>query len=965
MTTGSGKPLLDARETPSHYSLEGADGLPTQRLAAAFRELYEFQKLIGRGGASHVYLARDLRGDRLVALKLLRPDFFSGPVEARFHREIEIARRLQHPNILPLLDSGSVEGLIYFTMPYVEGGTLRARMQRERQLPLSEAIAITRDIASALDYAHQNGVVHRDIKPANILLDNGQTLVADFGIARAMTVASGEQVTTHSGLAIGTPEYMSPEQGSGQRDLDARCDIYALGCVCYEMLAGEPPFTGPTAQAIIARHCLQPLQSIRVIRPDIPLGVERAIGKALAKVPVDRFATAREFVDALNEGLTVQRPSVLARVSRRTRVLAAGALVTVAALSIGYAVRPKGPPLDPNRVVVFPLHDESGGASTNGGGEAVATYVGYALDGTRPLKWMDGWELLNDNHRSRIARLDSREARRLSRSVGAGFFIDGSIVRRPDSVTVILKLFSLADDSVIRIAGRSGPTASASPPQLGVAAVTELLPALLAPGRRVDLAAFGERKPTAVANFLQGEREYRRMQFELALQHYQSALDTDSAFTLAASRGAYAANWMSNLDVGTELAEAALRPSQSLSPAQSLLNKGLRAYLAGSADSAVHYLRQAISRDSLIHAGWTLLGEVYSRLLPNVASGDSLARDALARARLSDHDFAPTLLLLEETALRDGDMKEALLLREELRNAGADTTHAMSRQMMFRCVRDGPAAVNWEAALKQDEMAVLSSGKLLAGAAAQPACAIAIFRTIVQADNATLNARWAAFLGLQAQLAATNQGSVAAREFARKEVADLPLRLAYLLVASAGIGFDREATAVADSAAATYERFSAPVLWHIATWEAHRKNLRRVREIAQVLEGKADSSGSRRDRLIRDAIAARLRLLEGDSVGALEMLRGLSPSATRIELAWQPWESLGPERMELAKLLFARGSLKEALGVAARLDATEPVTYPLYVRSSLALRLRIAEASNDPELAREYRRRLRQRLPTA
>ena len=958
MTTGSGKPPLDEREKSLHFSQEDAGTVPIQRLAAALRERYVLERIIGKGGAAYVYLARDLRDDRLVALKLLRPDFSSAIAEARFHREIEIARRLQHPNILPLLDFGSVEGMIYFTMPYIEGDTLRARLRKERQLSLTDALSITRDIAVAMDYAHENGVLHRDIKPPNILLDHERVLVADFGVARAMTVASGEEITTHSGLAIGTPEYMSPEQGSGNRDLDARCDIYALGCVLYEMLAGDPPFTGPSAQAVIARHCMQPVQSIRVIRPEIPIGVERAIGKALAKVPADRFSTGKEFVEALEKGRTLEMPSIFDTISRRTRALAVAALVAIAAIGTWYTIRPKGPPLDPNRVVVFPLYDQSAAAGANGGGEAVATYVGYALDGTRPLKWLDGWELLDDSQRSPATRIDAREARRLSRGAKAGFFIDGSIVRRPDSITVILRLFSLADDSVIRVAGRSAPAASASPPQLGVAAVAELLPALVAPGGRIDLTALSERKPIAVANFLQGEREYRRMQFEPALQHYQLALGADSAFTLAASRGAYAANWESEFDVGTELAETALRHPRSLSPAQALLTRGLRAYLAGSADSAVQYLHEAIRRDSTIHAGWTLLGEVYSRLLPNVSSADSLARDALARARRADPDFAPTLLLLEENALRDGNTKDALILRGELRKAGADTTHEMSRQVMFRCVRDGPAAVDWSDALKRNEMVVLSSGKILAGRAAQPGCAIEIFRTIVKADSVTLNARWAAFLGLQSQLTAVHRDSEAAREFARREVADLPLRLAYLLVAAAGGGFEREASAVADSAAASYDRSSVPVLWHLATWEVRQKNLVRVRRIAQVLQRKADSSGSRRDRLMRDAIAARLRLLEGDSLTGLRMLRALSPSAPRQEIAWSPWESLGPERLQLAELLFARGNLEEAFGVATQLDATEPLTYPLYLRSSLALRLRIAEATKKAKLSANLRQRI-------
>jgi tetratricopeptide (TPR) repeat protein len=957
MTAGPGKPSLQVAETALQYSAQDA-AIPLQRLAAALRDRYTFERLIGRGGAAFVYLARDIREDRPVALKVLRPEFSYDVAEARFQREIAIAHQLTHPNILPMLDSGTIDGMIYFTMPYIEGDTLRARMGKVGQFPISDAIAITGEIAAALDYAHEKGVVHRDIKPPNILLDNGRVLVADFGIARAMHVASNEEVTTHSGLAIGTPEYMSPEQGAGQRELDGRCDIYALGCVLFEMLAGEPPFTGPTAQAVIARHCLQPLQSIRVIRPSIPFGVERALGKALAKVPADRFSTGAEFVGALEEGLTLEVPSFFANISRGTRALAAAAVIAAAAIGTWYAMRPTGPPLDPNSVVVFPLHEQSGAGEASGGGEAVATYVGYALDGTRPLKWLDGWELLDDSDRSHTARIDIREARKLSRSVGAGFFIDGSILRRADSITVMLRLFSVADDSVIRVAGRSAATGSLSPPQLGVAAVTELLPALVAPGGRIDLTAFSDRNPIAVANFLQGEREYRRMQFEPALEHYQAALRADSALTLAASRGAYAANWASELDLGAELAGTALRNSQSLSPAQILLTKGLRAYLTGSADSAVQYLRQAISTDSTIHAGWTLLGEVYTRLLPNVSSPDSLARDALARARVADHDFAPTLLLLEEAALLEGNTKAAAVLRDELRAAGADTTHQLSRQHMSRCVREGPGAVDWSKALKQNALAVFSSAKILGGRASQPDCAITIFRTIVSADSVGPGYLWGGFLGLQSQLAAVGRSAEGAKEFGQNKLVGLPVKWVYLLVASAGGSFGREASAAADSAAAVYDDASVPALWHFATWEIHRNRVERVRRIAQVLQYRADSSKSRRDRLVRDAIVARLKLLEGDTLTAMRMLTALSPSGTRQQLAWEPWESLGPERLELAQLLFSRGRLQEAFAIATRLDATEPITYPLYQRASLTLRLRIAEAMKNSKLAADYRRRL-------
>ena len=246
-----------------------------------------------------VYLARDIRHKRLVALKVLHPDLGAVLGTERFLREIETAAGLQHPHILTVLDSGEAAARLWFTMPYVEGESLRDRLRREKQLPVDEAVRITREAAQALDYAHRHGVIHRDVKPENLLLtEDGNTLVADFGVARAL--AGGEEALTQTGLAVGTPAYMSPEQASGARDLDARTDVYALATVLYEMLAGEPPFAGPTPQAAVARRFTEAPRPLRQVRETVPEAVEQAVLKALAKAPADRFPSAAEFARALN-----------------------------------------------------------------------------------------------------------------------------------------------------------------------------------------------------------------------------------------------------------------------------------------------------------------------------------------------------------------------------------------------------------------------------------------------------------------------------------------------------------------------------------------------------------------------------------------------------------------------------------------------------------------------------------------
>lgn len=268
-------------------------------LAQALRDRYTIDREIGRGGMATVYLAHDLRHDRPVALKVLLPDLSAVLGPERFLREIQLTATLQHPHILPLYDSGEVGGLLYYVVPYVEGGSLRDWLIRDRQLPLEEALTLIESVAGALDYAHSRGVIHRDIKPENILIQEGQPLLADFGIALAVRRAGGDRLT-ETGLSLGTPEYMSPEQATGDRGLGPQSDIYSLGAVAYELLVGEPPITGPTGEAVLARVVLELPRSIRTVRATVPAGVEAAIMKALSKVPADRFRTTGEFAAALD-----------------------------------------------------------------------------------------------------------------------------------------------------------------------------------------------------------------------------------------------------------------------------------------------------------------------------------------------------------------------------------------------------------------------------------------------------------------------------------------------------------------------------------------------------------------------------------------------------------------------------------------------------------------------------------------
>src|SRR5438094_943602 len=316
------------------------------RLRGVLADRYAIDRELGHGGTATVYLAQDLKHGRSVAVKVLRPELAAALGAERFLREIEIAARLSNPHILPLHDSGEAAGFLYYVMPFVEGESLRDRLNREPQLPVEEAVRIAREVASALSYAHSHDVVHRDIKPENILLSGGEAVVADFGIARAI-VAAGTEKLTDTGLAVGTPGYMSPEQATAEAHIDGRADTYALGCVLYEMLAGHPPFLGTTAQEVLARHTLDPVPPLRTIRREVPPALEHAVLKALAKLPADRFATAAAFSDALTQAGAP--PSFARKTARPALFVAAG----VAALVAGYAVvtRRPGSSGDPARSI--------------------------------------------------------------------------------------------------------------------------------------------------------------------------------------------------------------------------------------------------------------------------------------------------------------------------------------------------------------------------------------------------------------------------------------------------------------------------------------------------------------------------------------------------------------------------------------------------------------------------------------
>ena len=336
----------------------------TDQLNSALSGRYTIDRLVGEGGMATVYLARDVRHQRKVALKVLRPDLGAVLGVDRFLSEIQVTANLQHPNLLPLFDSGAADSLLFYVMPYIEGESLRARLDREKQLPVDEAVRIASAVASALDYAHRQGVIHRDLKPENILLHEGQPLVADFGIALAVSNAGGARIT-QTGLSLGTPQYMSPEQATGDRAIDGRTDIYSLGAMTYEMLTGDAPHTGSTSQAIIARLLTERPRSIRTARSSVPDHVEAAVERALEKLPADRWATAKEFAEALTGARAIVRttsatsPATVVPVAGRqkpnARELIGWGLAVAGIIATAVLASRSDPPADAGSSVVFEI----------------------------------------------------------------------------------------------------------------------------------------------------------------------------------------------------------------------------------------------------------------------------------------------------------------------------------------------------------------------------------------------------------------------------------------------------------------------------------------------------------------------------------------------------------------------------------------------------------------------------------
>jgi tetratricopeptide (TPR) repeat protein len=932
-----------------------------EALRHAVSPRYQVEDEIGRGGMAFVYRGCDTADHRLVAFKVLRPEFATAMGSVRFLREIRLLAQLHHPGILPLLDSGGSDRLFYLVLPLVEGLTLQARLQREPQLTLDLARSVVSQVAAALDHAHDAGIIHRDIKPSNLFLVGDRVLVADFGIAKDLIPREGD-ITTSTDLVVGTVPYMSPEQTDSHAHADRRTDVYALGCVAYEMLAGEPPFTGPTRQAVLTRIQLTPAPSVRLLRPELPRGVDAVIRKALAKSPADRYQRAGEFASALTDPAKLKAAAREAEAEehrgRRRWVWAATTALAVLGAVLVMVLMPHRA-LDPNKVVVFPLGETPAEASREGTGAVVALMIGSALEYTDPLEWIDGLPRLDEHLRRDAGSLSSSEARRIARTAGARWYLDGSVVRRGDSATVIVRLNDARGDSVVGRASASRSLLEAA--QAGLEAVNQLLPRLLAPGQRVgELSALADRRPAAVAMWLQGEREYRSFNFARALEFERRAVKEDSALAVAAIRGAQAANWLNEMDEARALADAAVRHEALLPGRVAPFAKGLQAYLGGRADSAVVWLGRALESSPQWTEAHMSLGETYYHLLPP-ANGplDSLA-EAEFTAAANDSSFSPPRFHLAELAIRSGVTSRAQQAVGDFLRSSQDTASADQRTellLMLGCAREGRGGVKWTPVASRVPLDALAAAKLLAAGGAYPACAEDGFRAVFE-HATSLGDRWGAFFGLQGVLAAEGR-TTELKEAVTSAVGaglDLATHL-YVLDALAGVDVGQEAASIATHTAADPK---APVfaLWLAGEWHAEHRALAVVQTIRDSLAVRASRDPSAGIGAYVDALGARLGLLHGDSAGAVVRLRAVLASAPQADLDWGVGASLAPERLLLARLLLARGQPRDAILAAGVFDHPVPIAFLPFLAASLDLRARAAAQLGEAREVRRYEARL-------
>jgi serine/threonine-protein kinase len=937
-------------------------------LVEALRDHYTIERELGHGGMAVVYLAHDLRHDRLVALKVLHPELTQAVGAERFLQEIRLAARLQHPHLLSVHDSGEAQGHLWFTMPYVEGQSLRDRLRRERQLPLDDALRIAHEAARALDYAHRHGVLHRDIKPENILLtEDGDTLVADFGISRAIGAAGGDDRLTETGIVVGTPSYMSPEQSAGERDLDARSDIYSLGCVIYEMVAGEPPFTGPTAQAIIARRLTETPRALSGVRERLPPTVDLIVTKALARAPADRFTTAAAMADALElarhgdrsgETTVAHQPVThiaSARPARRRVAFSAALLVVVIAAGTVALLRSRADTpaaLDASLVAVAPFDvlDPSLGLWREG----LVDLLSRNLDGAGPLRTVPPTTVI----RRWQGRADPESAARLGRGTGAGLALYGSVLGAGrDSVRLRATLFDVA---------RGRPVdeweAADQVSRVDRAADSLTFRVLQALGRTRAIGAakrapFGSTSLPALKAFLQGEQFFRETNWDSAYVYYDRAIALDSSFAPALRRQSSVLGWArTGYDsLSTAYALAAGAHNHGLPPRDSLLVLGDSLFasllvagpLAFNADSSwgsrlrrgFATAEQLTSRYPDDPEAWYLLGELSEHIGPYASRPADEVLTAFDHAIALDSAFAPSYIHPIEAAALSGAQAVRRYLRPYLA-LDPKEHEAEGNRLVQALLQPGTTSADvprLAAPVSLDGL--FETNVVLSTLPDSAELGVALAR-VANSREPSGNTPFRRRLALQMSLARilmTRGHLTAAYPILRS------LDTTWVFADAALIG-----AVPPDSAAAVFNRrLAGPVSQRLIEtfpwWAGRRDTVSLVRASVRAdsaAKRGADPTTRTRGRYAAASAGAYLALARGDTTAALQRLNALDPTGC-------PGCYL--DRLTRAQLLTARGHDQEAWAIVRADHPSSTLSpFPTAVLWVL-LRGRVAERLGDRE----------------
>jgi serine/threonine-protein kinase len=635
-------------------------GIP-DRLRAALADRYMLERPLGQGGMATVYLAHDVRHNRKVAVKVLRPELAAAIGAERFLREIEVTANLQHPHILPLFDSGEAAGFLFFVMPYVEDESLRTRLDRDGALPLADAIRLMREVADALAYAHARGIVHRDIKPDNVMVSGRHALVTDFGVARAVSAAAGSEGLTTAGMAVGTPVYMAPEQATGDPDIDHRADLYALGVMGYELLAGKPPFTDRTPRQILAAHLHEQARPVTELRTDTPSGLAAVVTRCLEKAPGDRWQRADDIVARLE---ALETPGggtgVVRAIRRRPRALIAALLGAAGAAALLALALLHGPTAEPaasssTALAVFPF-SVRGGPDVQYLGEGIVNLLATSLDGAAGLRSVDPRALIARVHRQELTAIAPDRASDIAEELGAGLYILGDIVQAGDQIHIDASLYDRR-----RGARPVGRGTADGPPSDVLAMVDRLAAQLLASGiaaeesRVAQIAAVTTHSLSALKKYLEGEGLFRAGHFGPAVEAFQAAVAADSQFALAFYRLSVAAEWALRPDVATAAAEGAVRHAERLSEHDRQLLEALLTQRRGEHQDAEQMFRAIIAIWPQDVEAWLQLGEVLFHYGP--IRGDSLEASApvFARVLALEPDNVASLIHLQRIAAFTGD----------------------------------------------------------------------------------------------------------------------------------------------------------------------------------------------------------------------------------------------------------------------------------------------------------------------